>query len=396
MKIILRYILWELIQSFFFAFLAMMTLLIIVGLVREALDKNVPLEQILRLVPFVMVEMSRIAIPVTFLLAVTTFFARMSGNNEVIALKSLGIPPWMFLWPVMVIGILVSLLTVWLNDMAVTWGRQGVATVIYSAAEDIILNQLRNTHRFTSPDGKLTMMVRGVDNRQLVSPTITYTDSSGTTSTIEAKSAKLNIDFSKKHVTIALSQIKAGNETGSYIYIAEDRVIQFPLETIVEEEGDGKRPADMGLNEMPHYIAECESEMMSARRKIAANKAFSGSMGSVAPWGRRDTQEIYEQLRELKDHYNRIHVEYPRRWSSGFSCLFFIWLGAPLAIWMKKSDIFTSFFACFIPILLLYYPLLMLGLQGAKNGKFPPDAVWIANIVLGIVGLWFLKRIHRY
>ncbi|MDR2755001.1 MAG: hypothetical protein LBC20_04785 [Planctomycetaceae bacterium] len=47
-------------------------------------------------------------------------------------------------------------------------------------------------------------------------------------------------------------------------------------------------------------------------------------------------------------------------------------------------------------MLLFYYPLLMYGLTGAKNGSLPANSVWIANLCLGIIGLWFMRRIHRY
>jgi len=63
---------------------------------------------------------------------------------------------------------------------------------------------------------------------------------------------------------------------------------------------------------------------------------------------------------------------------------------------MRKTDFFSSFFACFLPILLLYYPLLMLGVEQAKRGSVPPASVWLANIAIGLIGLWFLRKIHRY
>lgn len=390
MKTINRYILWELLQTFFFSLLAMTVLLVLIGLVQKAMENNIPIAQTIRLIPFVVVEMSRISIPMTFLLAITTFFAKMSGNNEVIALKSLGISPWTFLWPVMVLGIFVSLLTVWLNEMAITWGRAGAASVIYNAAEDIILNQLRTSHSFNSPSGDLKIMVKGVDDRQLISPTITL---SSPPTVIEAKEANIRIDFSTQELTVTLDQPKVdgGDRIG---YSGPMRVFKFPLDRIVDKKNEGdKRPADMGLNEVAMQIEKTESDIEGFRRNIAAQKAFAVCLGSPEqcnPSPLNETKKWYAKQIE------RLNVEPPRRWATGFSCLFFIWIGAPLAIWMRKTDIFSSFFACFCPILLLYYPLLMFGMQGAKKGTLPAEFVWIANICIGIIGLWFLKRIQRY
>ena len=67
-----------------------------------------------------------------------------------------------------------------------------------------------------------------------------------------------------------------------------------------------------------------------------------------------------------------------------------------LAIRRKHSDVLSSFFACFLPILAAYYPLLMSSLDRAKAGSFPPSSVWLANIFFALWGLWLLRRVLRY
>ena len=70
--------------------------------------------------------------------------------------------------------------------------------------------------------------------------------------------------------------------------------------------------------------------------------------------------------------------------------------GAPLAILLKRADVMTRFGLLFPPILVIYYPLLMGCCDRAKAGAMPPYVVWIPNVVLAAVGLWFLKRVVRY
>lgn len=67
-----------------------------------------------------------------------------------------------------------------------------------------------------------------------------------------------------------------------------------------------------------------------------------------------------------------------------------------MAIRLKNRDILTSFFLCFLPILVVYYPLLAYGVEGAKNGTLPPYAVWAGNALLALWGWWLLKRVLRY
>jgi len=71
-------------------------------------------------------------------------------------------------------------------------------------------------------------------------------------------------------------------------------------------------------------------------------------------------------------------------------------LGAPVALRMSKSDMVTTFFVCFLPILVVYYPLFAYGLEGAKNGSLPPWGVWGANVVIALAGLVVLRKVMRY
>ena len=84
-----------------------------------------------------------------------------------------------------------------------------------------------------------------------------------------------------------------------------------------------------------------------------------------------------------------------RRWANGFSCLCFVLVGAPMAIRMRNADFLTSFFLCFLPILIVYYPLFMLGVSRAKAGTLPAPGVWLANVLIALWGVWLLRRVIR-
>jgi lipopolysaccharide export system permease protein len=56
----------------------------------------------------------------------------------------------------------------------------------------------------------------------------------------------------------------------------------------------------------------------------------------------------------------------------------------------------SSFFVCFLPVLLAYYPLLAYGVDKAKGGELPPSVVWLGNAVFILWGVWLLRRVLRY
>ena len=89
-----------------------------------------------------------------------------------------------------------------------------------------------------------------------------------------------------------------------------------------------------------------------------------------------------ESLRSARRGLCRLQAEPYRRWAAGFSCLCFVWVGAPMAIRLRNRDMLTSFFLCFMPILIVYYPLLVLGVNGAKDGYLPPWSVWAGNLLM--------------
>ena len=79
------------------------------------------------------------------LLTACTVYGRMASANEIIALKAAGISPWVIFWPVLALGTSLSLLTVWLNDVTVTWGKAGIRRVVIESVEEIAYSKLTTT-----------------------------------------------------------------------------------------------------------------------------------------------------------------------------------------------------------------------------------------------------------
>ena len=67
-----------------------------------------------------------------------------------------------------------------------------------------------------------------------------------------------------------------------------------------------------------------------------------------------------------------------------------------MAICLRNRDFLTSFFLCFLPILIVYYPLMIFGADQVKNGNLPTIFVWAGNAMLLLWGVWLLRRVIRY
>ncbi len=67
-----------------------------------------------------------------------------------------------------------------------------------------------------------------------------------------------------------------------------------------------------------------------------------------------------------------------------------------MAIRRPQPEFWGSFFACFLPMLLVYYPMLVVTVDYAKDGVFPPQMVWLGNIMLAGWGAWLMQRVVKY
>src|SRR5690606_13687447 len=136
-------VLMAFLKVFLVSITGMTLFMLLVGLVREAYMEGLGLKQIVLLIPYVLPQALLFAVPATTLFAGCSVYGRLASGNEVVAVKASGISPMQLFWPVLVLAFLLSLLTVWLNDVAVSWGRQGMARVVIESVEEIAYSRLR-------------------------------------------------------------------------------------------------------------------------------------------------------------------------------------------------------------------------------------------------------------
>ena len=72
---------------------ALTTLVMIIGVAREAMNQGLSLIGVIRLIPYAVPNALSIAVPGTALFSVCCVYGRMSADNEFTALQSVGISP---------------------------------------------------------------------------------------------------------------------------------------------------------------------------------------------------------------------------------------------------------------------------------------------------------------
>lgn len=392
MKQLQRYVVFELLQVFLLT-LAGLTALIFVALIgREAVDKALGLGPLLRMTPYLIPQAMQFAVPGTMLLATTSVYGRLSASNEVIAAKALGVSPWRLAQPTLVLALLTSFGAVALNDLAVSWGRLGVQRVFVESLEQVIYRQLDLRRSYA--EGGVQINVRRVEGKKLLNPTVTVQASGGHEPwRISSASAEIAASPDKRKIVVRFKGIHVEGD----VNIANKEVVEREIdlaEVLGAAEGT-RSPSNYALWEIDNELAEVERRTAELRREQATEQTLAMTTGDFqrlsddawAPLERREEVERYRR--------RRLSLEPYRRWANGFSCLAFVMVGVPMAVWRQKGEFLASFFLCFAPILLAYYPLLMVSVDAAKSGAAPPVAVWLGNGVLGLWGLWMMRRVVR-
>ncbi|MFO0913240.1 MAG: LptF/LptG family permease [Pirellulales bacterium] len=394
MKRLTRYVLFEMLAVFLITLLAMTVLMVLVGIVRQAVREGMGVGPVLKMIPFALPEALRFSVPATILLAACTVFGRMAADNEIVAIKSLGISPRVLFVPVLVLGLMMSIVAVWLNDMAVTWGREGIYRVAMESLEQIVYGVLRTQKSYITK--RLSIVVKGVDGHRLVEPFISiYPNDSEEPITISARFAELTGDAQQGILRITLQN--GVLQHGEYTYeFNESHEFKVPLTDVHRKGGPVKRASDVALNQLGDQRRLEQNQLLALQQRMAETAAIQLATGGLDQISGPLWDEQLTQWNSGADRLNRLTVEPWRRWANGFSCYFFVFVGAPLAVKMRTTNFFTTFAACFLPILFIYYPLMTYTVDQAKDGLVPACGVWAGNLVLAGVGSWLMRDVMRH
>jgi len=378
MYVLTRYVVWEVLKIFLAALVGL-TLMVTLGMgFNEGLKKGLPALVMLRTMPYMLPEMLGITIPGAMLYSVSSVFGRMTGTNEIVAIKSLGINPMVMVWPVLVLAGFLSLGTVWMYEIAATWCRPSVERIVCESIEEIVYGILQKEHSIEGDKFPFSITVKRVEGRKLIRPTIVLKDSSGRPrTTISADEAELwtdRTDPARPVLRLSCTNSHVDSE-GLRGFVPgkwqpPEVPIVVPPPDLHHRDWVAMKRISKSIAELQAEIDDLKQQMEKAREVREYYKKANKILGIVE--SHDNVEEIAEQIAEKQHRILRLRTEPFRRWSNGFTCLCFTLIGIPVAMLWRHADGLTNFFVCFLPILALYYPLLMLSENLSTSGTLPP------------------------
>lgn len=363
--------------------------MLLIGVAHEAMRRGLDPGSIIRLIPYILPESLMFALPATVLFSVCCLFGKLASNNEIVAIQSNGNSARVLIVPVLLITGLLSLIGVWMNDIAFTWSYRGVERVVLESIEPVVHNVLQREKRFETD--RFSITVGKMRGREMIDPRIMIHKGDGRTLSLTAARGSIHGEPESHSLVVSLTSgtIKADHEAQlSFTDTIEQRI---PLVNASRIKLMARNPSHVTLASIPNEIRQQEIDILQMNRESAVRAAGNLSCGNFSSLGSTAWQRDQMKLNRAHQRLDRLKFVPWRRWANGFSSLCFAMLGIPIAMRLKNADYATTFGICFLPVLLIYYPLFMFGMEKAKSGSFPPSSVWLGNIACIVIGAILMR-----
>ncbi len=362
MKILRNYLLKEFIGNLVLG-LGVLTFVMLLGNLIKIADlvirKGVNIYVVGKLLLFMMPYLLTYTLPIAALAAVLLSLGRLSGDNEIIAIRASGINIFTLILPVLVIGIILSLVLVVFNDRVIPYAHfatrktltdVGIKNPTAALEPGVFINSFQ----------KYILFIYRIDENKLTN--IRIYEPQG-----EGKAAR----------TIVAKR-------GEFIAVPETNSIKLKLIDGTSDEPDPEDPNSFyKLNFKTYFMTLSLGQAQDAQE--LGKKPKDMTIAEL-------NQEVTKLKNEGVDPAPLI-TEINEKISLAFSCFVFILLGLPLAIITRRREKSINFSIAFL-IVGVYYLLLIgseaISLQGYLNPKL---AMWIPNILLGLIGLILTFRL---
>jgi len=274
-----------------------------------------------------------------------------------------------------------------LTDQVIPWAVANIQRTVALAMEDIFLDMLRTNHQVTDDRQGFSITVMDVQDKTLIKPTFQYTPKGHSPVTVQAATATMEFDLEEQQVILHLVQ--------GHIDIPGHRRVWFEREDKpfpLPQEVSQPKPRHLSIQKIHRKMNGIEQQLSEMEQKQDAEMAMALVLGDFARLLKEDYVMHGKIQRFAQNDLRRLKTEIYSRFAMSTSCFFFVLIGGPFSILQGRRQFLTSFFICFLPILLIYYPIALLMISLCKNGQANPAyAMWSGNLLLTIPPAWSSK-----
>jgi lipopolysaccharide export system permease protein len=393
-----RTIFWELTRVFLLSLLGITGILLMAGIVAEASRHGLGPLQILAIIPLIVPSTLPYTIPATTLFATCVVYGRLAHDNEILAIKAAGVNVLVVIWPAVLLGMLMSALTIGLYVSVIPCTHHLMRSMLLNDVEELLYTMLRQDGIIKYPKMNYEMYVKRVVGRKLIDTEFKRRDKTGQYYDVvaRAREAELRVHLPNKQILVHMRHCYiTSSDPEIATGVVEDKVWPVDLPPDIGEPERKHRATDMTWEELldahalrTREIEETDAEIALTTARLSLSRSIDELPKHMDNLRAKRFQKRLEQL--------GFAVEMQMRPAVALGCLCFVLVGCPVGIWFSRSDYLSAFITCFLPIVFVYYPLLLCGLNLARGRSLPPAvSIWGADALMALVALGLFKRLLR-
>jgi len=425
----------------------------------QLVGKGLPIPVIGELILYNLAYMLVLAVPMAALIATLMAFGRLAESNAYVVIKSSGVSFPQLVWPVYVVGLLLTASmwvfntrihpeanfrarNLWQDIRSAKPGFDLQAGVFYDGIEDYRIlvgdipadnpNELRDVTIFDYSEGaRFRTDIHAA--RGYLEP---ITD--GSTLNLVLFEGEVHrkrppgsgsldryerLGFDRHLMRISLEDLNftrtdptQGRRTDRTMASSEMIALVDSLEMTVERSRNVflGLMEDLGTGALTHREIgfpvrdDARLAVQAASAQSAALTPFQGSTSMVSTEAGRD-ELVVRSVRSARaradgarkdmiwaqDRADRYRVEIHKKYSIAIACLIFMMIGAPIGLYVRKGGLGTAA-ALAVGIFLFHWVSLANGEKLADRGLLEPWlGMWIADIVTGLIAIWLTFVVWR-
>lgn len=395
----------------------------------QIVGKGLSLTVITQLIVFNLAWIVVLAVPMSVLVAVLMAFGGLSSSNEVTAIKGSGVSLIRMMLPVFVASIGVFyLLVLFDNDVLPDANHR---------AKTIMIDIRRKKPTFTIEPGQFSQEIDGhailvrktvPNSTELYGVTIIDFSDPQKFTTITAERGKVGFSPDLKHIIMVLHDGEVdqydNNRVGVYqrVRFKRQQIVlraqgfayeqssenafqrgdrELSADSMISIVGNMKKQRNVLRRQMDNYIRANFRSLMSPTSNRFQGYSPSDSAGvfemaqSRIASSANVARSLYSSVNNTQKEIYEYQVEIQKKYSIPFAAIVFVFLGAPLGMMSRRGNFGVSAGLSLL-FFLVYWAFLIAGEKLADRELLSPFmAMWLANIVLGGMGLLLTYKISK-
>ncbi len=426
MKIVTKYMLREFLPTFFICFFFFFMMYIInhiLVIIKPLIEKNIPFDLVMMMIITILPTYTMFSFPFSILLASLMTVGRFSGDNEIVAFKSVGISLATVFKPIFVTGVVVMLFAFGINDRLKPIGikKQYETRNKISSIKPTLYFKSKTVKKY----GNKVLFTENVEDTRIDGIIIIDRDSDGEKRIISAKNALFQTPKGMKEAVEikmedAMVQFQQKNRPQEFHYGFAKSISYFikfmdfdgdsgilssadvkSTYQLYKEVGENYNNLDVERNNrMKEYVRNNEllrDHITSQRLKINSNHSRYSNKSNI-----KDIESNAMAMKSLRNDeisrysLNRRLIDFYDKFSLPLACIIFVIFGAPIGIYSKRSGYAFGFIVGLMLCGVYWFFYYGMIVMGRKMMAGPFMAVFLPNLVFFLIGIVILiKRLRE-